>query len=127
MNNRVVHFEIPAENPQHLVNFYEELFGWQIRKFEGADYWLAKTGEDGEPGINGAITGVNAQTPIPERVPINYVNVPSLDEYVEKASKLGARVTVGRRAVPGMGWFAHLLDLEGNPLGIWQSDESATL
>jgi predicted enzyme related to lactoylglutathione lyase len=127
MNNRVVHFEIPAENPQRLVNFYEELFGWKIQKFEGADYWLAQTGEEGEPGIDGAIRGMNPETPAPEQVPINYVGVPSLDEYVEKASKLGARVTVGKQAVPGMGWFAHLLDLEGNPLGIWETDASATL
>jgi predicted enzyme related to lactoylglutathione lyase len=27
MNNRVVHFEIPADDPQRLSNFYEELFG----------------------------------------------------------------------------------------------------
>jgi uncharacterized protein len=121
LNNRVVHFEIPAENPQRLTNFYEELFGWKIEKAEGFDYWIAQTGEEGEPGIDGAITGSQG----PAQVPINYVNVPSVDEYVEKASKLGAGVTVGKQAVPGMGWFAHIADLEGNPLGIWQSDEGA--
>ena len=121
MNNRVVHFEIPAENPKRLANFYEELFGWKISKAEGVDYWIAQTGEEGEPGIDGAITGREA----PEQVPINYVSVPSLSEYLEKASKLGARVTVGKQAVPGMGWFAHIVDLEGNPLGIWQTDERA--
>jgi uncharacterized protein len=52
--------------------------------------------------------------------------VPSVDEYVEKASKLGARVTAGKQAVPGMGWFAHIHDLDGNPIGIWQTDEGAT-
>ena len=121
MNNRIVHFEIPAENPKRLANFYEELFGWKISKAEGVDYWIAQTGEEGEPGIDGAITGREA----PEQVPINYVAVPSLSEYLEKASKLGARVTVGKQAVPGMGWFAHIVDLEGNPLGIWQTDERA--
>jgi uncharacterized protein len=121
LNNRVVHFEIPAENPKRLANFYEELFGWKISKAEGVDYWIAQTGEEGEPGIDGAITGREA----PEQVPINYVSVPSLDEHLEKASKLGARVTVGKQAVPGMGWFAHIVDLEGNPFGIWQSDERA--
>jgi uncharacterized protein len=121
LNNRPVHFEIPAENPQRLSNFYEELFDWKIQKMEGADYWIATTGDEGEPGINGAIAASQA----PEQVPINYVSVPSLDEYVEKASALGARVTVGKQAVPGMGWFAHLADLEGNPLGIWQTDEGA--
>jgi predicted enzyme related to lactoylglutathione lyase len=127
MNNRVVHFEIPAENPRRLVNFYEQLFGWKIQEMEGANYWLAQTGEEGEPGIDGAIAGIDAEGPGPKRVPINYVSVPSVDEYVEKASKLGARVTVGKQAVPGMGWFAQMLDLEGNPLGIWQTDEGATL
>ena len=121
LNNRVVHFEIPAENPKRLANFYEELFGWKISKAEGVDYWIAQTGEEGELGIDGAITGREA----PEQVPINYVSVPSLSEYLEKASKLGARVTVGKQAVPGMGWFAHIVDLEGNPLGIWQTDERA--
>jgi uncharacterized protein len=121
VNNRVVHFEIPAENPKRLSNFYEELFGWKIQEMDGADYWIAITGEDDEPGINGALTGRQG----PEQVPINYVSVPSLDEYVEKASRLGARVTVGKQPVPGMGWFAHLVDLEGNPLGIWQTDEGA--
>jgi predicted enzyme related to lactoylglutathione lyase len=121
LNNRVVHFEIPAENPKRLANFYEELFGWKISKAEGVDYWLAQTGEEGEPGIDGAITGRE----VPEQVPVNYVSVPSLSEYLEKASKLGARVTVGKQAVPGMGWFAHIVDLEGNPLGIWQADERA--
>ena len=107
------------------MNFDEELFGWKIQKAEGFDYWNARTGSEGEPGIDGAITGMNAARPGPEQVPINYVNVPSVDEYVEKASRLGARVPVGKRAVPAIGWFAHILDLEGNPIGIWQGDQTA--
>ena len=28
----VVHFELPAEDPQKLADFYTELFGWNIMK-----------------------------------------------------------------------------------------------
>lgn len=29
---RVVHFEIPADDPGRAVKFYESVFGWQIQK-----------------------------------------------------------------------------------------------
>ena len=52
---RVVHFEIHADDPQRAANFYQNVFGWQINKWEGPeDYWLVTTGADNEPGINGA-------------------------------------------------------------------------
>ena len=54
--NRVVHFELPADNPDRAVDFYKKVFGWQIQKWPGPqDYWLVTTGADGEPGINGGI------------------------------------------------------------------------
>ncbi|WP_424204801.1 VOC family protein [Sulfuricaulis sp.] len=32
---RVVHFELPADDPQRAVAFYEKAFGWTITKWEG--------------------------------------------------------------------------------------------
>ena len=54
MSNRVIHFEIPVDEPQRAVAFYEAAFGWRISKWDGPmDYWNVKTGEG--PGINGAL------------------------------------------------------------------------
>jgi len=39
-NNRVVHFEIPANEPRVLTNLYRELFG------SGVEYWSCETGAD---------------------------------------------------------------------------------
>jgi predicted enzyme related to lactoylglutathione lyase len=44
---------------------------------------------------------------------------------VERAQKLGASVMKGKSPVPGMGWFAMLMDPEGNPFAMWQSDSNA--
>jgi predicted enzyme related to lactoylglutathione lyase len=53
---RVVHFEIPAKDPDRAVKFYSEVFNWKIERWAGyVDYWPITTGNEGEPGINGAI------------------------------------------------------------------------
>ena len=39
---RIVHFEIPAENPERAVKFYQKVFNWKIEKWAGPmDYWDA--------------------------------------------------------------------------------------
>ncbi|MGE5617198.1 MAG: hypothetical protein ACM3X5_09800, partial [Bacillota bacterium] len=56
---------------------------------------------------------------------VSYVAVESLDASVAKAQKLGAKVTKPRAPVPGMGWFAMLVDPQGNNFAMWQTDSSA--
>ena len=46
---RVVHFEIVADMPERVMNFYKEVFGWEFKKWDGPqDYWLEKTGENSQ-------------------------------------------------------------------------------
>ena len=53
---RPVHFDITANVPQRLVNFYGELFGWKFEKWGGPmEYWLIRTG-DSQPGIDGGLS-----------------------------------------------------------------------
>ena len=48
-----------------------------------------------------------------------------MDEYAQKAKRLGAEVVMSKTAVKSMGWFAMLRDTEGNVFAIWQTDEKA--
>ena len=51
---RPVHFEIPAENPERAMKFYQAVFGWSFQKWDGPmPYWLITTGPASEPGITG--------------------------------------------------------------------------
>ena len=52
---RPIHFEIPADDPQRAIAFYSAALGWKAQKFDGMEYWLMATGEQGEPGIDGGI------------------------------------------------------------------------
>jgi predicted enzyme related to lactoylglutathione lyase len=129
----VVHFEIPAEDPDKLSQFYTQLFGWRIDKMSmgGADvpdYYVTSTVEVDERGMPrqpGAINGGIYKRQSPDDRAINYVNVESVDQYVEKAKGLGARVVVDKMPVPGMGYFAQLMDPEGNPFGVWEGNSEA--
>ncbi len=42
---RVIHFEIPASDPERAAAFYKKTFGWKIEKWPGpTEYWLVTTG-----------------------------------------------------------------------------------
>jgi predicted enzyme related to lactoylglutathione lyase len=118
---RVVHFEIPADDPGRAAGFYETVFGWQIKKWEGPmDYWLITTGEAPEPGIDGAIIGRGDV-----KTTTNTISVPSVDEFSKKIGEAGGKVVTPKIAVPGVGWFAYCSDSEGNLFGIMQGDPGA--
>jgi len=116
-NNRIVHFEIPANQPEALTKFYSGLFGWKFHKapMPGPEYWLCETGTDG-PGINGAVM----QRQNPKQPWMNYVDVASIDTAIKKATELGANVALPKTAVPGVGAYAAIIDPQGNICGLWE-------
>jgi len=125
--SRVVHFEIHADDPQRAVNFYRDVFGWQINKWEGPeDYWLITTGPKTEPGIDGAILRRNQ--PVSGEGVIAFVctvDVPSVDDTAAKITSNGGTIVLPKMAVPHVGWLVYGKDTEGNIFGALQNDPSA--
>jgi uncharacterized protein len=130
MDHTIVHFEIPADNPERAAQFYRDLFGWEITKWEGSvdsgegfEYWMVRTvptGPDGRPerpGVNGGLM----RRMYPNQPPVNYILVESVDEYVKKAERLGAKVVMPKTPVSEMGWFAQFTDPEGNLFAVWET------
>jgi predicted enzyme related to lactoylglutathione lyase len=52
----------------------------------------------------------------------DYIGVPSVDEYAAKVEKLGGKIIVPKKAIPGMGFFAICMDTENNAFGIWETN-----
>ncbi len=122
MPNPVAHFEIYADDPSKLSEFYKGIFDWKIEKAPGMDYWMIDT-MLAQPG---SINGGMMKRPMPDaRAWLNYVSVASVDETVKKARGAGAQVIRPKSPVPKMGWFAILLDPEMNIFAIWQNDPTA--
>ena len=124
---RPVHFEISADDPERAAEFYEKALGWKIEKWEGPiDYWLIMTGEEGKEGEAGIDGGLLKREPEVPPGTVNTVDVPNLDEYVERAVAAGATVVQPRTVVPGVGYMAYLMDPEQNVFGMMEEDENAT-
>ena len=129
MDHTVVHFEIPAKNPEKLRKFYSEVFGWKIEKGSeemsgGMEYWLIgtmpvdKNMTPTRPGINGGMYKKTKETK--EMKPVVYISVESADEYIAKIKKLGGKIISPKQEVPHVGWTAIAVDPEGNPFAILQ-------
>ena len=119
---RIVHFDMPADDPATAQKFYSEVFGWKFDKWNGPmEYWMVKTGDDKQPGING---GLGKRMPGQAGM-INTIEVPSLDEYTKKIQATGGQVVMPKMPILGVGYFAQCKDTEGNIFGIIQMDQNA--
>ena len=118
---RVVHFEIPASDPEHITGFYSKVFGWKIEKWGHEDYWLATTGESDVHGINGAIM---KRRDLEQPLVIN-INVDDIDKTIEDIEANGGQVIVSKLSIPKMGWSAYFKDPDGVVMGLYQEDPVA--
>jgi predicted enzyme related to lactoylglutathione lyase len=117
---RIIHFEINADDPRRATEFYKKVFGWKVKKWEGpTDYWLVTTGDEKQPGIDGAI-----MERMKKATTINTIDVPSVDEFIKKIEKAGGKPVSEKTIIPGVGYFAYCKDTEGNIFGIMQADSS---
>jgi predicted enzyme related to lactoylglutathione lyase/quinol monooxygenase YgiN len=119
--NRIVHFDIQADDPNRCIDFYSKVFGWSVKKWGSEDYWLVDTGDESEIGINGGIMKRQA----PEERVANTIAVDSVDDYARKIEQNGGKIVMPKMAVNGVGWFVYAKDTEGNAFGIMQFDEKA--
>jgi len=119
---RIIHFDVPADDPKRAQKFYQDVFGWKFDKWNGPmEYWMVKTGDDKQLGING---GLAKRMPGQSGI-TNTIDVPSVDEYVKKIQAMGGQVISPKMPIPGVGYFAHCKDTEGNMFGIIQMDQNA--
>ena len=113
---RAIHFEIAAKIPARAVDFYQRAFGWDVNSWDGpGEYWLATTGPDTMPGINGAIMqGDNPQV-------VLTIDVKDLDMAAKTIVESGGKTLTEPSEVMNVGMFRYCEDTEGNKFGIMQA------
>ena len=113
-----VWFEIPAADLERAVRFYATILEQplKIESFEGTDIAVfphppgtsagcVAKGDGFEPGRLGTVLYLNAGA--------------SLDAALERVFDAGGTVAKPRTALPeGMGFYAHIVDTEGNRVGL---------
>jgi len=119
--NRPIHFEIPAEDPQRAIAFYEKVFGWKFTPWGGAaEYWTIRTG-DSQPGIDGGLM----RRRDPAQPCANTMDVEDLDASSVVIEGAGGQCVLPKMPIPGIGWLAYFKDTEGHIFCVMQADAPA--
>lgn len=122
--DKVIHFEIPADNVVRAQDFYKNIFGWKIVEVPGMDYYFVTTVEADQnmvPKEPGAINGGMLKRSVSNEQPIIVIQVPSIEEYLKKISNNGGKVVLPKMAVGSFGFYARVTDTEGNVIGLWET------
>jgi uncharacterized protein len=128
--NPVVHFEMPYENKQRMVDFYTKIFGWKAQLLgpEMGNYVLVQTTEmdenniPKEPGkING---GFYEKSEKNSNVGV-VISVDDIYDSMKKVEAAGGTIIGGQKPrepddIPGIGLACVFLDCEGNKLSMLQ-------
>jgi len=128
---RVIHFEIHVNDMERAKKFYGEIFGWLFQDwsdYAGMPYWGAVTGDEKEPGINGALMQRQSAPPEANQGMNAYVCTIGVENYDAAEAKIienGGRVAKPKAALTGMAWQGYYFDTEGNIFGIHQPDVNA--
>ena len=120
MKNAISWFEIPSTELNKAQAFYEVVLECKMRREPMGPSQGAVFPYDAEEGVGGAIlAGPTAPAPASAGTLIYLDASPSLDAALARAVKAGGKVALPRQALPpGLGFFAHITDLDGNRVGL---------
>ena len=123
MSSAIAWFEIPVTDLVRAQAFYEAVMAAPLRReamgpSQGAVFPYA------EPGVGGALMCGPTAPRLAAGGTLVYLDVsPSLDAALARVQAAGGSVALPRQALPpGMGYFAHITDLDGNRVGLHALD-----
>ena len=116
----VAWFEIPVLDIDRAQAFYEAMLGQPLRREPMGPQTLAVLPYDAANGVGGALLHSPAMPQTSAQGTLVYLNAgPLLEATVARALAAGARISTPRVDLPeGMGSFVHVIDSEGNRIGL---------
>ncbi len=119
MKNAISWFEIPSTQLNRAQTFYETVLDCKMRREPMGPSEGAVFPYDGE-GVGGALMAGPTATVPGSGGTLAYLDAsPSLDAALARVTAAGGSVALPRQALPpGMGFFAHITDLDGNRVGL---------
>lgn len=121
MKNAISWFEIPTTQLDAAQAFYETVLGRPMRRETMGPSQGAVFAYDLESqGTGGALMMGPTAPRVSRAGTLVYLDAtPSLDAALQRAVGQGGKIAQRRRALPpGMGFFAHITDLDGNRVGL---------
>jgi uncharacterized protein len=111
-------FEIPAKDLGRAKRFYETVLGVEMKHEQMGPQPMALF-PYGDGSVGGCVMASDG-TQQPGHGTLVYLAAgASLDAALDASERAGGRITLGRTDLPeGLGFFAHIVDTEGNRVGL---------
>jgi len=117
--NKVIHFELPADNIERAKKFYKETFDWEIKDIPEMNYSTVLTAE-----VGGAINGGMFKRQDADNLvtsPTFAIDVEDIEQAIKKIKNAGGLILKDKMQIGDMGLVAYFKDTEGNILSVWQN------
>jgi len=113
-------FEIPTAKLPEAQAFYEAVLDRRLRRESLGPFELAVFPYDKATGAGGALWSSPEAHPPGGLGTLVYLDcMPSLDAALARVEAAGGRIASPKQALPpGMGFIAHIVDREGNKVGL---------
>jgi predicted enzyme related to lactoylglutathione lyase len=113
MPNPVVRWQIISPEADKTAAFYQKLFDWKLSSANALGYRELSAGAG--PGVDGGVwPGPQAKSGFVQL----FIEVADVDDYIAKATGLGAKVLVPKSVLPDGDTMAVLLDPQGISFGV---------
>lgn len=113
-------FEVPVTNFDRAKKFYETIFDITLNEMQMGPYRMG--GFPAEPGngkLSGAICQAEGYKPSTDGTVVYFNGNPDLQPVLDRVEKAGGKIAVPKTQItPEIGYFAFIIDSEGNKVGI---------
>ena len=121
MPNHIRHFAVHADQVDRARSFYEAVFRWRFEPWGPPNFYLIRTGPDGDRGVQGALQ--ERQQPLDGTGMRGYectIGIDDLDAVLALIPRFGGTVVSQPFVIEGVGRLAYFHDTEGNRVGVMQ-------
>ena len=117
-HNVVAWFEIPSSDFNRAIGFYEKIFAKTLKRETMGPVRMAVFPYV-QPGVSGAVVAGGPYQPGEAKGTVVYLDCDGqLDAVLDRVTTAGGEIALGKTELPGMGAYAHILDTEGNRIGL---------
>ncbi len=118
MKNPVGYFEIPVNDLDRAISFYEKVFGYEFDRamVDGNEMAWFPINKDA-PGISGALAKGESYVPSTKGTLV-YFSTNNIDDTLVKVNSSGGRTLYPKTSIGELGWVAEFEDSEGNRIAL---------
>jgi predicted enzyme related to lactoylglutathione lyase len=123
MANNLMSFGVTVDDVDRARQFYEQVFGWHFQSWGPSGFYLIRTGDEPNPGLQGLMHK--------RRHPVNgtgmtgfecTIAVEDIDATIRSIEAHGGKIVMSKFQIPTVGSGVYFHDTEGNFVGAIQPE-----